>query len=91
MFNSVSVSRSDGSNRSGWARPMMLLASTFTEAAPLLRLGLVPPPLSDTPPVLHSREKCLFFHDFESLFYILGNFFNLSNLAQWSMTHVSVV
>ena len=62
-----SVSGSDGSNRSGWVRLMMLLASIvtvgnvlvqYTEEAPLLRVGVVPAPLTDTPPAFHSREKC---------------------------------
>ena len=63
----------------------------YTEEAPLPLVGVVPAPPSDTPPAFHSREKCLFCHDFETYFYILSNFFNLSNLAQWSMTHISVV
>ncbi len=36
---------------------------------------------ADTPPQSQSREKCLCFHHFESLFYILGYVFNHSNLA----------
>ena len=74
MSDSESVSSSDGSNRSGWVHPMMLLAYIVTVGyvlvqymeAPLLRVGVVPAPLSDTPPAFHSREKCLFFHDFET-------------------------
>ena len=54
---------------------MTLLASIVTvgyvfvrymEAAPLPHVGVVPAPLTDTPPAFHSREKCLFFHDFET-------------------------
>ena len=75
MSDSESASGSDGSNRSGWVRPTMLLVSVvtvgyvlvkYTEAAPLQRVGMVPVPLSDTPPAFHGRERCLFFHDFET-------------------------
>ena len=62
----------DGSSRSGWVHPMTLLADIVTVGyvpvqyteAPLR--CMVPVPLSDTPPVFRSREKCLFFHDFET-------------------------
>ena len=71
---SESVSCSDGSNRSGWVHPMMLLAYIVTVGyvlvqyieAPLLLVGVAPAPLTDTPPVFHSREKFLFFHDFQT-------------------------
>ena len=62
-------------NRSGWVCQMMLLASIvtvgyilvqYTEKAPLLRVGVAPAPLTDMPPAFHSREKCLFCHDFET-------------------------
>ena len=75
MSDSESVSGSDGSNGTDWVRPMMLLASIVTvvyvllqymEEAPLPCVGVVPAPLTDTPPAFHSREKCLFFHDFET-------------------------
>ena len=74
MSDSESVSSSDGSNRSGWLHPMMLLAYVVTVGlvlvryteAPLLRVGVAPASLTDTPPAFHSWEKCLFFHDFET-------------------------
>ena len=61
------MSCSDGSNMSGWVRLMMQLAYIVTvgyvlvqymEATPLPRLGMVPAPLTDTPPAFHSRERC---------------------------------
>ena len=72
--DSESVSSSDGSNSSGCVHPMMLLAYIVTVGyilvqyteAPLLRVGVAPAPLTDTPPAFHSREKSLFFHDFET-------------------------
>ena len=57
----LSVSGCDGSNGSGWVRPMTLLASIvtvgyvlvqYTEEPPLLRVGVAPAPLTDTPPAL---------------------------------------
>ena len=74
MSDSESVSSSDGSNRSGWVHPMMLLAYIVTVGyiliqcmeAPPLHVGVVPASVTDTPPPFHSREKFLFFHDFET-------------------------
>ena len=70
----VFCTHTDDSNRSGWVSPMMLLAYIVTVGyilvqyteAPLLCVGMVPALLSDTSPAFHSREKCLFFHDFET-------------------------
>ena len=42
------------------------MESKYTEEAPILRMGIVPAPLTDTPPAFHSKEKYLFFHDFET-------------------------
>ena len=66
MSDSESLSGSDGSNRSGWVRPMMLLASIvtvgyvlvqYTEEAPLPHMGVVPAPLTKA---FHSREVLVF-------------------------------
>lgn len=67
VSDSESVSRSDGSNRSGWVRPMMLLASIvtvgyilvqYTEAAP--RVGVAPAPLTASPQRFTAKRSACF-------------------------------
>lgn len=52
-------------------------------------------PSLDMPPAFMSRD-CIFYHEFESLFYTIADFFNHlnlfnSNLASWLITHFPVV
>ncbi len=54
-------------------------------------VGVVSAPPVYTPPASESREYCLFFRDFDTLFYLLGGFFSHSNLAGWLITHFSMV
>jgi len=51
-----------------------LLEDDSRETVAFPRVGVVSAPPLDTPPAYESGEYCLFFQDFDALFYLLGAF-----------------